>query len=153
MRVVLLEANKLVIHNGGNSIAQARWATVVLVLGFIGIYFLVSKVADNIFYLWLGILAHIICFLFVCWYFAPVITTFDKIQSTVIIKRLNLFDTYIAEYPLFTIGNVQIKKTEIINSVCVIYLLLTSGKRLYLSNSWDEQTNCHKVLYTIKNFL
>lgn len=153
MRVVFHDDAKLVIHNGCTSTSQGRWATLILGLGFLGIFFLLQKVVGNLLYFWSGILFHVICFMLVCWYFAPVITTFDKIQGTVSVESFNAFCTKSSKYPLGEIKSIQIKNVEPANVGSTIYLVLKSGKHLYLSHSWQEKNNCQKLLDMLNIFL
>jgi hypothetical protein len=150
---VSLDATKLVIHNGCSSNSQVRWATLVLVLGFFCIYFTVSKVVGHLLYFWSIILFHVLVFMLTCWLLAPVVTTFDKIKGTVIIEKFNVFSTSISEYSLLDLETIQIKNPAIINSISTIYLDIKSGRYLYLSNFYDTERNCRKILDIIKNFL
>ncbi len=153
MRVVFHDDAKLVIHNGCTSNSQGRWATLILCLGFLGLFFLLQKVVGNILYFWSGILFHMMCFMLVCWYFAPVVTTFDKIQGTVSVESFNAFCTKSSKYPLGAIKSIQLKNVEPTNVVSTIYLVLDSGKHLYLSHAWQGKKNCQKVLDMLKGFL
>lgn len=153
MRVVFHDDAKLVIHNGCTSNSQGRWATLILGLGFLGLFFLLQNVVGNILYFWSGILFHVMCFMLVCWYFAPVVTTFDKIQGTVSVESFNAFCTKSFQYPLGDIKSIQLKNVEPANVVSTIYLVLESGKQLYLSHAWQGKNNCQKVLDMIKVFL
>jgi hypothetical protein len=139
MRVVFHDDAKLVIHNGCTSNSQGRWATLILGLGFLGLFFLLQKVVGNLLYFWSGILFHVILFMLVCWYFAPVVTTFDKIQGTVLVESFHAFSTKLAKYPLGEIKSIQIKTVDTINVGSTIYLVLESGKHLYLSHSWQKK--------------
>lgn len=153
MRVVFHDDAKLVIHNGCTSNSQGRWATLILGLGFFGLFFLLQKVVGNLIYFWSGILVNVMCFILVCWYFAPVVTTFDKIKGTVSVEYFNAFCTKLSKYPLGTIQSIQLKNVEPINIVSTICLVLESGKHLYLSNAWQGTNTCQKVLDTINVFL
>ncbi len=153
MRVVSIDDTKLVIHNGCTSKAQQRWATLVLVLGMVEIYFLTSKVVGNLLYYWAAILCHFLCILLVCWYFAPVIATFDKTIGTVKIEIFGLFITKVTEYSMSAITAVQINNRVPLKGLSKIYLVLKTGKRSHLSNGWDKTKNCQEVLEIIKKFL
>lgn len=150
MRVVWQDATKLVIDNNHTPRFQGRWGTCVLGLGIVGLYFLVSKVAYNIIYLWAGILTHFFCLMLGNWYFTPIVTTFNKINQTVLIERVNLLGSEAKEYPLAEVANFELRSiTTVISTIC---LALKSGRYLYLSNSWHSRRNCQKVLNTIINF-
>lgn len=153
MRVVSIDATKLVIHNGCTSKAQQRWATLVLVLGMVEIYFLTSKVVGNLLYYWAAILCHFLCIVLVCWFFAPAIATFDKTTDTLKIEIFGLFITKVTEDSLSEITDVQINKKVPLKGLSKIYLVLKTGKRSHLSNWWDKTKNCQEVLEIIKKFL
>lgn len=153
MRVVSIDANKLVVHNGCTSSAQQRWATSVLVLGMVEIYFLASKFLGNLLYFWAAILCHFLCIVWVCWYFAPAIATFDKLLGTVKIEVFGLFITKATEHPISEIRDVQINHRVPLKGFSKIDLVLKAGKRSHLSNWWDKTKNCREVLEIINNFL
>lgn len=152
MRIVSVNDSKLVVHNNNTSIIQARWASLVLALGCLRIYYLAGEVVGNLIYFWAGILFHVICFLLTCWYFAPVVSTFDKITNTVIVENFYLFNTQVAENNLSEINDVYFNKVSPIALFSVINLGLTSGKQLYLSNSWENHKTSQQVLQVIKSF-
>ena len=109
-------------------------------------YFFVSKVYGNIPLFGSGIIGH---FLFTCWYFAPVITTFDKIQEKLVIEKYTLWNNQVREYSL-----AQIKTVSYLKWYGVSYLVLTSNEHLYLSHAWNEKKSCQEVLNIIQtNFL
>lgn len=146
MRIVFIDDTKLLINNHCTSQAQEIWAASVLLLGIIGIYVLVSKVAENILLLWIGMLLHLSAFLFTCWYFAPVITTFVQPDNTVIIEKQCLWITLVSKYSLLELQAARYLKTR-----KVVCLVLSSGKSLYLSNAWNTYRNCQEVLEIIQN--
>jgi hypothetical protein len=153
MRVVFHDDAKLVIHNGCTSDSQGRWATLILGLGFLGLFFLLQKVVGNLLYFWSGILFHVMCFILICWYFAPVVTNLDKNKGTVSVEYFNAFCTKSSKYPLGAIKSIQLKNVEPTHVVSTIYLVLESGKHLYLSNAWQRTKSCQKVLYMLNIFL
>lgn len=149
MRIIFIDDTKLLIHNRCTSQAQESWAASVLILGIIGIYFWVSKVAENIPALWLGIFIHFLAFMFTCWYFSPVITTFDKLKNTVIIEKQSLWINPLTEYALS-----ELKTIKYIKTLGVICLVSRPGKHLYLSNAWGNYKSCQEVFEITKsNFL
>lgn len=152
MRIVSVNDNKLVVQNSNTSIVQARWASFVLALGCLRIYYLAGDIVGNLIYFWAGILFHVLCFLLTCWYFAPVVSTFDKIKNTVTIEKNHLFNTKFVEHNFSEITNIHFKQVSPINIFSVIGLGLTCGKQLYLSNSWENHKPSQQVLQAIKFF-